>query len=144
MNYWSGKGYYKPVQLVFQSCKQYKINYQHSGEPQMRLSPLFRSQPCFYQLLVVFLFKADGCRRLLCTTTEKDKLLPLLFVCSDPKQLHQTHGFMVRRGLHHDNRLLSSFIESCSVLGLWDYAYSAFTHTTTTNHQTTDILYRQA
>ncbi|PSR86930.1 Pentatricopeptide repeat-containing protein [Actinidia chinensis var. chinensis] len=105
----------------------------------MRLSPLFRSQPCFYQLLAVFLFKADGCRRLLCTTTAEDKLLPLLSVCSDPKQLHQAHGFMVRRGLHHDNLLLSSFIESCSVLGLWDYAYSAFTHTTTTNHQTTDI-----
>ncbi|KAJ9153295.1 hypothetical protein P3X46_026749 [Hevea brasiliensis] len=63
-------------------------------------------------------------------TTNKrlaEQLISLLRHCSILKHIEQTHGFMVTRGLDHDNFLLSRFIGACSSLGLSPYAHSVFT-----------------
>ena len=57
-------------------------------------------------------------------------LLSLLKQCSNLKHLHQTHCFMLSRGLDQDNILLSRFIEACSSLGFSHYSHSIFTHKT--------------
>ncbi|XP_024929798.1 pentatricopeptide repeat-containing protein At5g56310 [Ziziphus jujuba] len=40
------------------------------------------------------------------------------------KHIHQAHGFMVPRGLHHDTLLLSHFLHLCFSLGFSAYAFS--------------------
>ncbi|KDP30643.1 hypothetical protein JCGZ_16208 [Jatropha curcas] len=62
--------------------------------------------------------------------TLAEQLIWLLSHCSNLKHIQQTHGFMVSTGLHHDNLLLSRFINACSSLGLSLYSYSVFTHKT--------------
>ncbi|KAK9273480.1 hypothetical protein L1049_018290 [Liquidambar formosana] len=64
-----------------------------------------------------------------CISTSPD-LISLLNLCCNLKHICQTHGFMVARGLHQDNILLSRFIDACSALGCSDYGYSVFTHKT--------------
>ncbi|XP_021755773.1 pentatricopeptide repeat-containing protein At5g56310-like [Chenopodium quinoa] len=53
-------------------------------------------------------------------------LISKLKLCSSPKHIHQIHGFLLSTGLHHDNFLLSKFIESCSRFNLSHYGYSVF------------------
>lgn len=99
-------------------------------------------------LLKLFFSKADRCHQLLSTATgiwaanttnattattttakHHHRLLLLLSLCSDPKHLYQTHGFMIRNGLlDHNILLLSRFIDACFSLGLSEYGYLAFTH----------------
>ncbi|MQL95397.1 hypothetical protein Taro_028065, partial [Colocasia esculenta] len=59
-------------------------------------------------------------------TPAEAHLLSLLGRCASFGHICQTHAFMVPRGLDGDNRLLSKFIDGCSVLGFRDYAYSVF------------------
>ncbi|KAJ7955463.1 Pentatricopeptide repeat [Quillaja saponaria] len=56
------------------------------------------------------------------------QLVGLLDQCSDLKHLHQTHGFMLLRGLDQDDLLLSRFIHTSASMGYSSYAYSVFTH----------------
>ncbi|KAB1227711.1 hypothetical protein CJ030_MR1G004261 [Morella rubra] len=71
----------------------------------------------------------DQGKRLLSTTTATD-LESLLKRCSSLNHIYQAHGYVVLRGLDHDNFLLSRFIDVTSSLGFSSYAYSVFTHTT--------------
>ncbi|XP_031249748.1 pentatricopeptide repeat-containing protein At5g56310 [Pistacia vera] len=55
-------------------------------------------------------------------------LVTLLKQCSNLKHIQQTHGLMIFRGFDQDNFHLSHFIDSCSSLGFFHYAYLVFTH----------------
>lgn len=55
-------------------------------------------------------------------------LVNLLKHCSNLRHIQQTHGMMICRGLDQENVHLSRFIDSCSSLGFFHYAYSVFTH----------------
>ncbi|KAK2980860.1 hypothetical protein RJ640_003087 [Escallonia rubra] len=62
------------------------------------------------------------------TTATVVLLSSLLRRCSCLDHVHQTHAFMVPKGLDQDNLLLSRFIDACSASGFLDYAYSVFSH----------------
>lgn len=76
----------------------------------------------------------SGCGATASSTTRRRReqqrqlLFQLLVVVGEAKQLYESHGMMVRRGLDLDNLLLSRFIGASSALGLSDYAYSVFKH----------------
>ncbi|GMN22350.1 hypothetical protein TIFTF001_043498 [Ficus carica] len=55
--------------------------------------------------------------------------------CTSFKHIHQTHGFLVSRGLHNDNLILSHFIQACFSLGYSSYAYFVFTHNNNNNNK---------
>ncbi|CAN6558799.1 unnamed protein product [Malus baccata var. baccata] len=69
-----------------------------------------------------------------------DRVSWLLRQCSTRKHIQQAHGFMVPRSLVHENLILARFIDTCSSLGLSDYASSVFAHCPAT-HQPTIYLY---
>ncbi|KAG9458553.1 hypothetical protein H6P81_003061 [Aristolochia fimbriata] len=60
--------------------------------------------------------------------TDEHGLLALLKQCSSLKHLDQAYGFMVSRGLDHDNLLLSKFLKTCGSLDVTRYAFSIFSH----------------
>ncbi|PIA42966.1 hypothetical protein AQUCO_02000430v1 [Aquilegia coerulea] len=82
-----------------------------------------------FQLISVLRLSFSLFKRNLHTAAEPH-ILSLLNQCSNFKHIKFTHGFMVLRGLDHNNLLLSKFIDTCSVLGFTDYGYSVFTHKT--------------
>ncbi|XP_022987264.1 pentatricopeptide repeat-containing protein At5g56310 [Cucurbita maxima] len=57
-------------------------------------------------------------------------LTSLLSNCRDSRHIYQIHGFMLHRALDQDNLLLSRFIDACSSLGLYLYAFSVFSNKT--------------
>ncbi|KAJ6704619.1 PENTATRICOPEPTIDE REPEAT-CONTAINING PROTEIN [Salix purpurea] len=82
-----------------------------------------------------------------CLDSDKSKRTMLLLYCSSLvssssilnsliahsshlKHIHQTHAFMLLRAFDTDNLHLSRFINACSSLGFYSYAYSLFTSIT--------------
>lgn len=57
-----------------------------------------------------------------------NELVCLLKRCFNINHIHQTHAYIVLRGLDQHNLLLSQFIDTTSSLGFIEYAYSLFTH----------------
>ncbi|KAK7857568.1 pentatricopeptide repeat-containing protein [Quercus suber] len=67
-----------------------------------------------------------------------NELVCLLKRCSNISHIHQTHAYLVLRGLDQHNLLLSQFIDTTSSLGFIEYAYSLFTHKTKQPQLTSD------